>query len=234
MEILNLVYFLCIFAVVIVLLAYVFSLHKQIRKKNEFIESMINKILDNAQNMNKDDVFNALKNMNQFDMPAYSKDKILDENILNFVFGDSAEVHIFVHYTKEENIAKLILEEGFRFANSFYKTAENVYYDKVDFAYRHHLHKKFGSYVIVISINREIYNKYFEELKKIAAKNILVEQIMTESPVQKDENYTEVYLLPKSYVKGYFNFETGEIVKNTNFNPGYDSSKFIDNIRLRS
>lgn len=195
---------------------------------------MVNKILDNAQNMNKEDVFNALKNLNQYDMPAYSKDKILDENVLNFVFSDSSNVHVFVHYTKEEKIAKLILDEGFRFANSFYKTAENVYYDKVDFAYRHHLHKKFGSYVIVISISRNVYNKYFEELKQLASKNILVEQIMTESPVQKDENYTEVYLLPKYYIKGYFNFETGEIVSNNNFNPDYDSEKFSENIKLRS
>lgn len=234
MQILNLIYFLCIFAVVIVLLIYVFSLHKQMKKKNDFIESMVNKILDNAQNMNKEDVFNALKNMNQFNMPAYSKDKILDENILNFVFGDSGDVHLFVHYTKEENIAKLILEEGFRFANSFYKTAENVYYDKVDFAYRHHLHKKFGSYVIVICINKNVYNKYFEELKQISSKNILVEQIMTESPVQKDENFTEIYLLPKYYIKGYFNYETGEIVSSNYFNPGYDSEKFSENIKLRS
>ena len=234
MEILNLVYFLCIFAVVLVLLVYVFSLHKQIKKKNDFIESMVNKILDNAQNMNKDDVYNALKNMNQFNMPAYTKDKILDDSILNFVFGDSSDVHIFVHYTKDESIAKLILEEGFRFSNSFYKTAENVYYDKVDFAYRHHLHKKYGSYVLVISINRNVYNKYFDQLKNIATKNILVEQIMTEVPVQKDENFTEIYLLPKYYIKGYFNFETGEIITSKDFNPSYDSVKFSENIKLRS
>jgi hypothetical protein len=212
----------------------VFSLHKQIKKKNDFIESMVNKILDNAQNMNKDDVYNALKNMNQFNMPAYTKDKILDDSILNFVFGDSSDVHIFVHYTKDESIAKLILEEGFRFSNSFYKTAENVYYDKVDFAYRHHLHKKYGSYVLVISINRNVYNKYFDQLKNIATKNILVEQIMTEVPVQKDENFTEIYLLPKYYIKGYFNFETGEIITSKDFNPSYDSVKFSENIKLRS
>lgn len=217
-----------------VLVIYIYSLHKQMKKKNEFIESMLNKILDNARNMSKEDVFSAMKSMSQFDMPSLSKDKILDDTVLNFVFENSSEIHLFAHYTKEENIANQILEEGFRFANSFYKTAENIYFDKVDFAYRHHLHKKFGSFVIIIGISREVYNKYFEQLKNLPTKNILVEQIMTEEKPARDENFNDVYLLPKYYIKGYFNYETGETKNNPEFNPAYDSPKFAENISKKS
>ncbi len=234
MNILHVFSFILASGIIIVLFVYIFSLHKQLKTKNDFIESMLNKVLDNAQNMSKEDVFSAMKSMNQFNMPSLSKDKILDESVLSFVFEGSNDVHLFAHYTKEENIANLIISEGFRFANSFYKTAENIYLDKVDFAYRHHLHKKFGSYVIIIGIARTVYNKYFEQLKLTDSKNILVEQIMVEELPKKDENFNETYLLPRHYIKGFFNYETGTITLNQAYNPTYDSYKFAENIKLRS
>ncbi|MBI5218269.1 MAG: hypothetical protein HY958_04995 [Bacteroidia bacterium] len=227
-------FYILVFFVIIALIAYIVFLQVQIKQKNRLIESVINKILDNDRNWNRDDMIALFKNIFQYEIPVYTKDKIMDDSILNFIFHNDKEVHVFVHYTNEESVANKIMEEGFRFANSFYKTAENVYYDKIDFSYRHLLHKKFGKFVVVICISKQIYSFYINELKKFSVKNLLLEQILTEVPPQKDDTHNDIYLLPMFYIKGFFNYETGNIFLNRDHNPEYDSDQYKKNIELHA
>jgi hypothetical protein len=137
----------------------------------------------------------------------------------------------FVHYTKGSSTAQKIAREGFKFAISFHKTAEPISTDQIDLIYKHNLRKYFGNYIIVICISRGIYDFYEGELNKIDQTNTNIEQILTESPAVLDENKDEVYTLPKEFVKGYLNYESGEITDNPFYNPDYDSQAFRRNLQ---
>ena len=137
---------------------------------------------------------------------------------------------LFIHYTKDEEVVQRIIREGFRFADSFYKTAEAITNDKLDLVYKHYLRKQFGRYVIIIAISKEVYNRYLNEITN-TNKVLNVEQILSIRCSQLNENLDEVYQLPKQYIKGYINSETGDIVRNPDFDPYYDNPLFLENLK---
>jgi len=106
-----------------------------------------------------------------------------------------------------------------------------VFNDKLYLIHRHNEHKQFGEYVIVISISKKIFNHYTQELSKIKAKNIAVEQVLTEVPHYTDDNSEEVYTCPRQFIKGYFNYLDGTIIRNSDFNSNYTSKKFEENLK---
>lgn len=212
---------------IILLLVYILYLQLRLAKKNHIIESY----LLNLQRKQEDWSKNEFKSVPEGFNKKLVKDKFLNDDIYNFLFGDNEEVKIYLHYTREKSVANEILTEGFRFVNSFYKTAELVFNDKLYLMHRHNEHKQFGEFVIVISISKKNFNHFTQELSKLQAKNIAVEQILTEVTHQKDENGEEMYTSPRQFIKGYFNYITGAIVTNPYYNPDYLSPKFDDNLK---
>jgi hypothetical protein len=220
------------FLLILLLFAYVVYLQLQLTKKNNILKSVYEKIDKPNSKLNKDDIIRFLENIKN---PDYSgvvtKDKFLDKKVSSFLFDNESEVNLFLHYTTSEKVAKTILQNGFKFVNSFYKTAEYIYNDELYLIHRHHEHKQFGDYVIVICISKELFKKYTSELNKIKSKNIAVEQLLTETPPSLDENAEEVYTLPKQFIKGYFNYTNGDIVRNPEFNYNYNSDSFKNNLQ---
>jgi len=219
------------FFIIVLLFAYILYLQLQLSKKNFIIKTYLDKFGKQKSKLAKTDIIRFLENLKN---PGYSgivtKDKLLDNRFSNFLFENDTEIKLFLHYTAKENVAKTIIKEGFRFVNSFYKTAEYIYNDELYLIHRHHEHKQYGEYVIVICISKEKYNSYSEELARLRAKNIAVEQILTEEPPVIDENSDEVYMLPKQFIKGYFNYIEGTIVENPEFDLNYHSEAFTKNL----
>jgi len=213
---------------IIALLLYILYLHLKLVKKDSIISSYLERLQSKTADWKKAEAPNNFDNFNK----KSSKDKFLNEDIYSFLFGDNDDVKIYLHYTRTERIAKDILGEGFKFVNSFYKTAELVFNDKLYLVHRHNEHKQYGEYVIVISISKKTFNHYTQELSKLQAKNIAVEQILTEVLPYIDENSEEVYTCPKQFIKGYFNYVNGTIVFNQNYNPNYSSAKFDKNLTI--
>lgn len=215
----------------ILLFGYIIYLQLQLTKKNNILKSVYDKIDKPNSKLKKDDIIRFLENIKN---PNYSgvvtKDKLLDKKISGFLFDNESEVNLFLHYTTSEKTAKKIINEGFKFVNSFYKTAEYIYNDELYLVHRHHEHKQFGNYVIVICISKDLYKHYTQEINKLSSKNIAVEQILTETPSYLDENSEEVYILPKQYIKGYFNYTNGTITQNPDFNFNYTSEIFKTNL----
>jgi hypothetical protein len=129
-------------------------------------------------------------------------------------------------------VAKSIIREGFRYADSFYKTALPVTSDRLDLLVKHNTRKSFGNYLIILCLSDKIVDYYSSELDRHGLKGLAVENILTENPSSRNENADTVYLLPNYYVKGYINHQTGEIVSNPDFKPSYDSPAFSRNIEL--
>ncbi|OFX27022.1 MAG: hypothetical protein A2041_10975 [Bacteroidetes bacterium GWA2_31_9b] len=211
---------------IIALLLYILYLHLKLVKKDSIISSHFELLQSQKLDWKKTEMPNYFDN---FDKKT-SKDKFLNDDIYSFLFADNEDVKIYLHYTRTERIAKDILVEGFKFVNSFYKTAELVFNDKLYLVHRHNEHKQYGEFVIVISISKKTFNHYTQELSKLQAKNIAVEQILTEVLPYIDENSEEVFTCPKQFIKGYFNYVDGSIIKNSNYNTNYNSISFEENL----
>jgi hypothetical protein len=220
------------FILIIALFVYIGYLHFVIAKKNILLKTCFDKIEKVDSKLDKKDIVQFLETLKN---PSYTKpvtrDRILDKRISNFIFENENEIKLFLHYTPTEDIAKKILIEGFKFANSFYKTAEHIYNDKLYLIQRHHEHKQFGDYVIVICISKDLFKDYNEKLNKLNAKDITVEQILFENPPYIDDNNDLIYTLPHQFVKGFFNFREGTIVENKDFNFSYNSDVFTENLK---
>lgn len=219
------------FITILILLVYIGILHFQLYKKNAFIESLVRKQLNIESALNKeglDDILKQLKGIASGNQVKQSK--LFDREIQNFILEDSETQVLFIHYTKDEDVVQRIVNEGFLFADSFYKTAEAISNDKLDLVYKHNLRKNFGKFVVILAIDKNLYNHYLNAISN-SNKVLSVEQIISKKHPQLNENLDEVFLLPRQYVKGYVNIETGEIFSNNAFNPSFDSPEFEQNLR---
>ncbi|MGM0498551.1 MAG: hypothetical protein ACQESJ_11575 [Bacteroidota bacterium] len=164
--------------------------------------------------------------------PAKREDFFSEEN-LNFIF-DRANTKTFLHYTCGQSVADKIISEGFRFTTSFYKTTEEVYHDLTDLIYKHNKMKAYGRFVIVICIDRALFNKYLKEIQRLSSYEVFVEQVLTEVPSFLNEEGDVIYTLHYKFIKGYIDYKSGEMTKNTEFDPAYDSVAFGENLKKYS
>jgi hypothetical protein len=223
-----------VFVVVIIgLIAYVIFLHKQLSERNIFIETTVKKLSVIEKSRSIDEMMSFLREIQ--DLSRYSPlftNKLLEDNTLKFILDNGKNLKIFIHYTREERDARNIINSGFRFADSFYKTALPVTRDKLDFKIKHSSRRLYGDFIIVICISADVANYYSYELEKAGIRNSSFENILTESLPSRNDNSDLVYQLSPKFIKGYINHRTGEIVRNPSFDPHYNSPGFMKNIDL--
>jgi len=218
-------------AVIVSLLAYIIYLHLQLSKKNVFIETTVKKLSGIEKSRSMEEMVEFLTNINKAGLfHAYTPDKFLEDSTTDFILENDDKLKIYMHYTRDEADAQNILKVGFRFANSFYKTALPVTRDKLDMVIKHNSQKYHGHFLIIISISRETVRHFTAEIKKTGIKNVSFENLLTESTPLRNENGEPVYLLPLQYIKGYINHMTGEITRNPDFDPAYISPAFQKNL----
>ena len=216
-----------------ILLSYIVYLHIQLAKKNIFIESTIKRLTGIEKGWSPEEILRFLFDMRKTrHYNSFFGDKLFEEKSLNFLLADVEDSKIYIHYTKEEGDARNIIREGFWFADSFYKTALQVSNDKLDLLIKHNSRKSFGDYLVILCMSDRIFNHYSAKLELNGLKGVAVENVLTESPPFKNENADLVYLLPNRFVKGYINYQTGEINSNPEYNPSYDSPLFERNLEL--
>lgn len=219
---------LLLFIILIVIIGF---LYFKLKEKNKYIQLFHEKLKIRDPEIKKEELSDILSKLKIVELKKIiTKDKFFDENILNYIFKNSSDKKVFLHYTQDKPVALKICEEGFQFRYSFYKTAYLITQDKLDLIYTHSRSKYFGKNVIIISISSKIYDHYSKELKRISPPETFVEQILTEAPPFHDENNDVVYVLSNKFVKGYFNYETGKIISNPEFKPDYDCENFKKNL----
>ena len=119
--------------------------------------------------------FLEIQKLNQYSQ--FFSDKFLSNSTIDFILENEKDLKIYIHYTKEESDAKNIVQNGFKFAESFYKTALPVSKDELDLVIKHNSRKFFGEYLIVICISTDIVNFYSMELEKAHIKNHYFENV---------------------------------------------------------
>ncbi|NOZ48294.1 MAG: hypothetical protein GXO79_16190 [Chlorobi bacterium] len=218
------------FIIILLLFFYIIYLQYKLHKNNKLVISL-KKLIEVKKQYSKEDFKKILKQIADFNFNLIiPKDKILENKIYDYIFENEKETIIFLHYTKDREVAELIVKNGFKYRNSFYKTAENVYNDKVDFLNKHMRHKHFGKFVIILSIAKRTYNYYLNEINKGDNQKLLIEHVLSLEKVVKNDNEDNIYTIPTQFVKGYLNYETGEIQNNLNFDYNFDSEMFKRNI----
>jgi len=217
--------------IIIGLIIYIFYLHSKLSEKNVFIETTVKKLSGIEKTRSLEEMMEFLKEISRAGMhqPA-TPDKFLEESIISFILENEESLNIYMHYTRFEEDARNIIKIGFRFVNSFYKTAIPVTRDKLDMTIKHNSRKYYGQYLVIISISDEIVKRYTAEIKKAGLRNISFENIITDNPPFRNENSEPVYLLPHQFIKGYINHLTGEITKNPDYDPTYISPAFEKNL----
>jgi hypothetical protein len=218
---------------IVALLGYIVFLHIQLSKKNIFIESTVRRLSGINKSRSMDEMMAFLleiQKLSQFS--SFFTENFLENSTINFILENDKDTKIYIHYTKDESVARSILRDGFRFADSFYKTALPVSKDKLDLIIKHNSRKFFGEYLVVICISNDIVNYYTSEIVKAGIRNFSFENVLTETPPSGNENSELVYQLSPQFIKGYINYRTGEIFKNSGFDPSYNSPGFIKNIDL--
>jgi hypothetical protein len=219
------------FGIIVCLAAYVVYLHIKLRRKDNRIDSLLKQQLSLQNFSSREEIDFLINKLKSFPYESLLKpNKLLDREVQNFMFSNLDNEEVFVHYTRDQEIADTICREGFRFADSFYKTAEPVTNDRLDLIYKYNLRKQFGSIIVVLAFSKDIYNKYTQIISNVRTV-VNVEQIFSTLLPELNDNMDEVYLLPAQFVKGYINIVTGEIVPNLNYKPTFDSPQFEKNIR---
>jgi hypothetical protein len=213
------------------LLVYIIVLNIQLSKKNIFIETTVKKLSGIEKTRSMEEMMEFLKEINKAGLyKPVSPDKFLEESTTNFILENDQNLKIFMHYTRDEADARNILKVGFRFANSFYKTALPVTRDKLDMIIKHNSQKYYGHFLVIISISNDLVLKYSAEIKKAGLRNITFENIITDELPLRNENSEPVYILPHQFIKGYINHLTGEITMNPDYDPAYSSPAFEKNL----
>lgn len=216
--------------IIALLIVYIGFLHYQLHKKGLLIEDILKKQDSVESILSKEGIERIVKKVKEAqNQPQVKPSKIFEDNIQDFILKDEETEVLYVHYTKDQDVAQKICEEGFIFVDSFHKTAELVTSDKLDFVYKHHLRKQFGKYVVIIAIDKEVYNHY-QNIIKQSNKVLNVEQVISKKVENSHETSDEVFWLPSAFIKGYINSESGEIYANNNFNPKFDSPDFEKNL----
>jgi|WetSurMetagenome_2_1015567.scaffolds.fasta_scaffold83116_2 hypothetical protein len=218
---------------VILLIGYIILLNIRLAKKNLFIESTIRRLSGIEQSWSPEEMMRFLSEIKKIShYSSFFTDKLFEEKPMGFLLEDEKNSKIYIHYTKEEADASNIIMEGFRFADSFYKTALPVTHDRLDLLIKHNGRKSFGDYMVIICISEKIFHHYSAELDKKGLKGFAVENVLTVTQPFRNENADLIYQLSNKFVKGYINHRTGEITSNPEYNPLYDSPFFVQNLEL--
>ena len=159
-----------LFLLLIVIIGY---LYLQLKKKDNYIQLIFDKLNIQDPEIKKEELTKILSKLQIVELTKIvTKDKFFNDNILNYIFEDTQEKILLLHYTQEKAIADKVCKEGFQFRYSFYKTAYKITRDRLDLIYKHSRSKYFGKNVLILSISTEIYNYYSKE-HKIDKKNIV-------------------------------------------------------------
>ncbi len=130
---------------------------------------------------------------------------------------------VFLHNTREREIADKILAEGFLFENQLSHTSDRVNPgEPIEIAYFLFQRKDYGPYTVVIAIPRSVYTIYTRYSNQLGKS---IEDLMSREKPHISDNDELVYRLPPEHIAGHYNNDTLEFTGNPGYDPGYISCR---------
>lgn len=144
--------------------------------------------------------------------------------ILAAILKDFKDCYFFLHNTKEFSIVEKIMNEGFIFESQLPHSTDRVNPNEpIEITYFLFQRKDYGSYTIIIAFPKKTYEHYSD----ISNQNDTgIEEVMTITEPFFGDNDELMFTIPPEHVLGYFNIRTSEFFRNTNWDPGYDNSRY--------
>ncbi|MBE0674673.1 MAG: hypothetical protein IH591_08440 [Bacteroidales bacterium] len=139
--------------------------------------------------------------------------------ILHSILEKYLDCVVFLHNTRDSDIAARILSEGFIFENQLSHTTDRVNpAEQIEIAYFLFQRKDYGPFTIVIAIPKKIYNLYTKYSNQF---DMSIEELITKSKPWVNDNEEMTFVLPPEHIAGYFDNESLEFLSNKLFNPSY-------------
>ena len=146
-------------------------------------------------------------------------------DFLSVILNDYLNCCVFLHNTKEKEIADTILKEGFIFENQLPHSTDRVNPgEPIEISYFLFQRKEYGIYSIIIAIPKVIFDHYVQYSIDY---EIDLEEVITITPPRLSDNDELLFTLPTKHIAGFFNTHTGEFVNNPGYDPGYNNLSTI-------
>ena len=154
------------------------------------------------------------------DLGLNSDEMHFGKNVLGLLLPTEPGFTHYIHRTSDKDTSEAILKNGFHFVDSFQKTTDIVINNPVYLKYWFGVRKGYGNYCVVLGISDNILNNIVNNVSEVP-------QILSEAVEEDDE---PLYLLPRAYVKGYFNLDNEKIKYNPNYDPFFVSTLAQENL----
>jgi hypothetical protein len=140
--------------------------------------------------------------------------------ILASILTDFNYCYFFLHNTKEKSVAERIMNEGFVFENQLPHSSDRVNPNEpIEITYFLFQRKDYGSYTIIIAIQKTIYDIYTQFSN---TNDVGIEEVLTITEPFYGDNDELIYTISPKHILGYYNNKTGEFFKNKNWDPEYN------------
>jgi hypothetical protein len=141
--------------------------------------------------------------------------------ILAAILRNYKDCCFFLHNTKDQNIAELIMTEGFLFENQLSHSTDRVDPEEtIEVTYFLFQRKDYGPYTIVIALRYDVYDSYTEQSETRQP----LEDLLTTSVPYLSDNDELIYRLSGKHVLGYFNNIESDFHFNSQWDPAYCNS----------
>jgi hypothetical protein len=142
-------------------------------------------------------------------------------DFLAVILNDYKDCYVFLHNTREEEVAVKILNEGFIFENQLPHSTDRVNPgEPIEITYFLFQRKDYGTHTIIIAIPKVIYEFYLEYSLVF---EIGIEEVLSISKPYVSDNDEMVYTISPKHIPGYFNTKTGDLIRNKNYDPSYNT-----------
>lgn len=143
--------------------------------------------------------------------------------ILATILKNFKDCYFFLHNTKELNVVEDIMNEGFVFESQLAHSTDRINPNEaIEVTYFLFQRKDYGSYTIIITIPKSIYEIY----TGISNKNeIGIEEVLTSNEPYYGDNDELIYKVSPKHILGYFNIKTTEFYQNRNWDPFFNNCK---------
>lgn len=142
-------------------------------------------------------------------------------DFLSVILNDYLNCTVFLHNTKEKEIADKILKDGFIFENQLPHSTDRVNPgEPIEISYFLFQRKDYGIYSIIIAIPKPVYELY---VQYSILYEIGLEEVLTITPPRLSDNDELLFTISPKHISGYFNTHTGELVNNEAYDSGYNN-----------
>jgi hypothetical protein len=141
--------------------------------------------------------------------------------ILHTLLQKYLDCIVFLHNTREKEVADRINHEGFIFENQLAHSTDRVNpVEQIETTYFLFQRKDYGPFTIVIAFPKKTYSLYTRHSNQF---EIPVEELISKVRPRMGENDELIYIVPPQHIAGYFDNTNGEFIPNPLFNTSYIS-----------